>query len=126
MRIQVALTEQLQDYIADVSLAEPAVLRELREETALLAERNMQISPEQGQFMSVLLRAIGARRTLEVGVFTGYSSLATALALQPHNSDRDVIDLLNREIFQAMDREADQRIQKAALRERHAALFAPA
>lgn len=81
MRIQVALTEQLQDYIADVSLSEPPLLRELREETALLAERNMQISPEQGQFMSVLLRAIGAKRTLEVGVFTGYSLLSTAMTL---------------------------------------------
>lgn len=81
MRIQVTLTEQLQDYIADVSLSEPPVLRELREETSRLEQRNMQISPEQGQFLSVLLRAIGAKRTLEVGVFTGYSLLSTALTL---------------------------------------------
>lgn len=81
MRIQVTITEQLQDYIADVSLSEPAPLRDLREQTSLLDERNMQISPEQGQFLSVLLRAIGARRTLEVGVFTGYSLLRTALTL---------------------------------------------
>jgi O-methyltransferase len=81
MRIQVTITEQLQDYIADVSLSEPAPLRELREQTSRLDKRNMQISPEQGQFLSVLLRAIGARRTLEVGVFTGYSLLRTALTL---------------------------------------------
>lgn len=81
MRIQVNLTEKLQNYVADVSLSEPPPLRELREETSLLAERNMQISPEQGQFLSVLLRAIGAKRTLEVGVFTGYSLLRTALTL---------------------------------------------
>jgi predicted O-methyltransferase YrrM len=53
----------------------------LREETAQLAQRAMQISPEQGQFMALLARLTGARRCLEVGVFTGYSSLATALAL---------------------------------------------
>ncbi|MFI8362563.1 MULTISPECIES: O-methyltransferase [Streptomyces] len=81
MRIQVTITEELQDYIADVSLSEPAPLGELREETSRLDERNMQISPEQGQFLSVLLRAIGAKRTLEVGVFTGYSLLRTALTL---------------------------------------------
>ncbi|MEU5477772.1 O-methyltransferase [Streptomyces mirabilis] len=81
MRIQVNLTEKLQNYVADVSLSESPPLCELREETSLLAERNMQISPEQGQFLSVLLRAIGAKRTLEVGVFTGYSLLRTALTL---------------------------------------------
>ena len=53
----------------------------LREETAGLTQRSMQISPEQGQFMALLVRLIGARQCLEVGVFTGYSSLATALAL---------------------------------------------
>ncbi|NNJ05527.1 methyltransferase [Streptomyces sp. PKU-MA01144] len=81
MRIQVTITERLQDYIADVSVSEPAPLLELREQTSRLDERNMQISPEQGQFLSVLLRATGARRTLEVGVFTGYSLLRTALTL---------------------------------------------
>jgi len=57
------------------------------------------------------LRAIYSDKPLILGRLN-----AAALALQPHHSDRDVIDLLNREIFQAMDREADQRIQKAALR----------
>ncbi len=65
----------------DVSLREPPLLLALREETSELTQRSMQISPEQGQFMALLARLIGARRCLEVGVFTGYSSLATALAL---------------------------------------------
>lgn len=86
MRIQVDATEQLQDYIAEVSLREPDLLRELRVRTDELPMRLMQISPEQGQFLQVLVRALGVRRALEVGVFTGYSLLATALALQPGGS----------------------------------------
>lgn len=81
MRIQVDITEQLQDYVAKVSLREPDVLRDLRAVTSELPERNMQISPEQGQFLRVLVRAVGARRGLEIGVFTGYSLVSTALAL---------------------------------------------
>lgn len=69
------------DYMRRVTLREPDVLRRLREETASNPQVNMQISPEQGQFMGLLMRLIGARRTLEVGVFTGYSSLSVALAL---------------------------------------------
>ena len=57
------------------------MLRRLREETASHPRVSMQISPEQGQFMALLMHMLGARRTLEVGVFTGYSSLAVALAL---------------------------------------------
>jgi O-methyltransferase len=75
------LEDGLYRYLCDVSLREPDVLRRLREVTAGLAEANMQISPEQGQFMALLARLIDARRYLEVGVFTGYSSLAVALAL---------------------------------------------
>ncbi|MDH5176223.1 MAG: class I SAM-dependent methyltransferase, partial [Gammaproteobacteria bacterium] len=60
---------------------EAPVLRALREETAALTQRSMQIAPEQGQFMALLVRLLRARRCLEIGVFTGYSSLATALAL---------------------------------------------
>jgi predicted O-methyltransferase YrrM len=56
-------------------------MRRLREETAKLREGGMQVSPEQGQFMSFLVEALGVRRALEVGVFTGYSSLAVATAL---------------------------------------------
>jgi predicted O-methyltransferase YrrM len=69
------------EYMRRVTLREPEVLRRLREETASNPQVNMQISPEQGQFMGLLMRLIGARRTLEVGVFTGYSSLSVALAL---------------------------------------------
>jgi predicted O-methyltransferase YrrM len=77
----IALTDSLYDYMNRVSLREPPLLLELREETARMTQRGMQISPEQGQFMALLARLTGARRCLEVGVFTGYSSLVTALAL---------------------------------------------
>jgi predicted O-methyltransferase YrrM len=75
------ITPQLAEYIRQVTLDEAPVLRRLREETASLPEAQMQISAEQGQFMALLVQLIEARRTLEVGVFTGYSSLAVALAL---------------------------------------------
>ena len=75
------LTDPVYQYLLDHSLREPAPLRQLREEMALDPASNMQISPEQGQFMQLLVRLSGARRVLEVGVFTGYSSTAVALAL---------------------------------------------
>lgn len=75
------LTPSLHAYLTEVSVREPEVLRKLREETAELAESAMQICPEQGQFMALLVRLIGARRCLEVGTFTGYSSCVVALAL---------------------------------------------
>lgn len=77
------MDERLYDYLLGVSLRESELLRELREHTAQLAEHSMQIAPEQGQFMALLLRLTGARRCIEVGVFTGYSSLACAEALGP-------------------------------------------
>jgi caffeoyl-CoA O-methyltransferase len=77
------LTDDLYRYLLDVSLREPDLLRQLREETASHPQSSMQIAPEQGQFMALLVRLIGARTTLEVGVFTGYSSLVVALALPP-------------------------------------------
>jgi predicted O-methyltransferase YrrM len=77
------LAPALADYVRSVSLREPDILRQLRQETADLPMAVMQISPEQGQFMALLVQLIGARKTLEVGVFTGYSSLAVALALPP-------------------------------------------
>ena len=79
----VELAEPLHRYLLDVSLREPDVLRRLREETATLEMSAMQIAPEQGQFMALLAQLIGARRALEVGVFTGYSTLAVARALPP-------------------------------------------
>ena len=75
------LTDEVHRYMLDVSLREHPVLAELREETASHPKVNMQISPEQGQLMALLVRLLGATRCLEVGVFTGYSSLAVALAL---------------------------------------------
>ncbi len=69
------------DYIRSVSLRELPILARLREETASNPMSGMQVSPEQGQFLAFLARLTGARRTLEVGVFTGYSSLSVALAL---------------------------------------------
>ncbi|UCE89645.1 MAG: class I SAM-dependent methyltransferase [Pseudomonadota bacterium] len=77
------LSEDLYDYLLDVSLREPPILRRLREETAADPMARMQIAPEQGQFMALLLQLTGAARVLEVGVFTGYSSLCMALALPP-------------------------------------------
>lgn len=75
------LTDALYDYLLGVSLREPDVLSRLREETAALEEATMQIGPEQGQLMALLVQMLGARRTLEVGTFTGYSALVVALAL---------------------------------------------
>lgn len=75
------LTDPLYEYLLAHSLREPAVLRSLRELTRTLPGAGMQISPEQGQFMALLVRLMGARRCLEVGTFTGYSSTAVALAL---------------------------------------------
>lgn len=76
-----ALTDALHDYLLQVSLREPPVLRRLREFTQRRPHGNMQISPEQGQFMALLVEMIGAKRAIEVGTFTGYSSTCVALAL---------------------------------------------
>jgi predicted O-methyltransferase YrrM len=79
------LDERIADYVMNNSLREPDVLRRLREETiANNPQALMAISPVEGQFMALMLKLIGAVKTLEVGVFTGYSSLCTALALPPH------------------------------------------
>jgi len=79
-----ALTDQIYAFMANNSLREPDVLRRLREETIAGNPRAvMAVSPVQGQFMMLLVKLIGAVKTLEVGVFTGYSSLCTALALPP-------------------------------------------
>jgi caffeoyl-CoA O-methyltransferase len=78
-----SLDDGLYDYMLKVSLREPDVLRRLRDETAVLPNRNMQIAPEQGQFMAMLMRLMNAQRILEIGTFTGYSALCMALALPP-------------------------------------------
>lgn len=77
------ISPALYDYVLTNTSREPEVLRQLRDETARLFpdKANMQIGVDQGQFMGLLARAINAKKTLEVGVFTGYSSTAVALAL---------------------------------------------
>lgn len=75
------LPHDLYAYLLDVSLREHDVLRKLREETAGLERSNMQIAPEQGQLMALLVELLGVRKALEIGTFTGYSALAVALAL---------------------------------------------
>jgi predicted O-methyltransferase YrrM len=79
----IGLSKELHQYLVSVGVREPEVLRRLRERTAELPESGMQIAPEQGAFMALLVRAMGARRCLEVGTFTGYSSTVVALALPP-------------------------------------------
>jgi len=77
------LTDALHDYLLGQTLREPALLAELRRETSRLPLANMQISPEQGQFMALLVELLEARQALEIGTFTGYSALCVALALPP-------------------------------------------
>ncbi|MEJ1933461.1 class I SAM-dependent methyltransferase [Nostoc sp. NIES-2111] len=77
----IGLDKQLYDYLLSASVREPEILWKLRQETANHPNGRMQISPEQGQFMRLLVQLLGAKKTLEVGVFTGYSSLSVALAL---------------------------------------------
>jgi len=77
------LTDELYDYLLAISLREPPVMARLRAETAALPRAGMQIAPEQGQFMGLLVELIGARLCLELGTFTGYSALAIAEALPP-------------------------------------------
>ena len=73
--------ERTYDYLVTTSVRETEVAERLREETQKLPMAQMQISPDQGQFMQLLVQLIKARKTLEVGVFTGYSSLWVALGL---------------------------------------------
>lgn len=75
------LTDALYTYLLDVSLRDTDLLQRLRTETQQMSNGGMQISPDQGQFMQMLVKLMEAKRTLEVGVFTGYSSLSVALAL---------------------------------------------
>ena len=75
------LTDRLVEYVHRYGVREHPVLARLRERTAKLPESNMQIGPDQGAFLAMLVRITGARRVLEIGTFTGYSSTAMALAL---------------------------------------------
>ena len=82
-RTQIEVNDELSAYVKRITLRDAELLRRLREETASMENGGMQISPEQGQFMQLLIELMGAKKTLEVGVFTGYSSLSVALALPP-------------------------------------------
>lgn len=75
------LTDALRDYLLEVSLDDHPVLRRMREHNEGHPRSSLQIAPEQGQLMALLVRLMGARRAIEIGVFTGYSALVTALAL---------------------------------------------
>ena len=75
------LTDDVVDYVRRVGVREHPVLARLREETAQMPMSQMQIAPEQGAFMALLVKLVGARQILEIGTFTGYSSTAMALAL---------------------------------------------
>jgi len=77
----ITLTDELVDYVQAVGVREHPILAGLRRETAALPEHNMQIAPEQGAFMALMVKLTGARRILEIGTFTGYSSTAMALAM---------------------------------------------
>ncbi len=80
-RRTLSLDDNLYDYLIAHSVREHPAQTALREVTRTHPHAQMQISPEQGQFMQVLVRLLGAKRTIEVGVFTGYSALTVALAL---------------------------------------------
>ncbi|HEU4625531.1 MAG TPA: class I SAM-dependent methyltransferase [Steroidobacteraceae bacterium] len=75
------LANDVYQYLLEVSSREPPVLARLREATAPRPEAEMQIGPDQGQFMALLVKLTGARRCIEIGTYTGYSALAVALAL---------------------------------------------
>jgi predicted O-methyltransferase YrrM len=77
------LTDEVVDYVHRFGVREHPVLAALRERTASLPQHDMQIGPDQGAFMAMLVELTGARRILEIGTFTGYSSTAMALALPP-------------------------------------------
>ena len=80
------MTEPLHQYLCSTGLREPSVLEELRKVTARNPFYFMQISPEQGQLMALLAKMTNARKTIDIGVFTGYSALAVALALPDDGS----------------------------------------
>lgn len=79
--VTISFTEKLYEYYQNMSLREHLVLKKLREQTHKMSMAQMQISPEQGQFMALLTELLAAKKTLDIGTFTGYSALAVALAL---------------------------------------------
>ena len=81
--VSIGLPPEMQAYLVRHGVREPEILKRLRDETALLPQHNMQIAPEQGALLSMLVELIGAKRAIEIGTFTGYSSLVVALAMPP-------------------------------------------
>ena len=77
------LPADLEHYLVKHGVREPEILARLRDETALIPQHNMQIAPEQGALLALLVELTGAKRCLEIGTFTGYSSLIVALAMPP-------------------------------------------
>jgi predicted O-methyltransferase YrrM len=116
------LDASLYDYYQAIAFREPEILKELRQATSQLPMANMQIAPEQGQFMALLVRLTGARKILEIGVFTGYSSLAFALALALPPQGR----ILGCEISAEYAAIARQFWQKAGVSEKIDVLLGPA
>jgi predicted O-methyltransferase YrrM len=114
------LNASLYDYYQAIAFREPDILKELRQATSQLPMANMQIAPEQGQFMALLVQLTGARKILEIGVFTGYSSLALALALPPQGR------VLGCEISAEYAAIARQFWQKAGVSEKIDVLLGPA
>ena len=82
-RRTIDMTDEVYDYLLDNSLREKPLLKKLRQATAKMPMAGMQISPEQGQFMALLVELTGAKKAIEIGTFTGYSSLSVASALPP-------------------------------------------
>jgi len=95
-----AMNEALYDYLLHVSLREPEVLQRLRHATEQEEMSEMRSAPEQGQFMAMLLKLIGARRVIEVGTYTGYATLWMALAL-PEDGEIVACDISERWAFVA-------------------------
>jgi predicted O-methyltransferase YrrM len=114
------LDASLYDYYQAIAFREPDILKELRQATSQLPMANMQIAPEQGQFMALLVQLTGARKILEIGVFTGYSSLAMALALPPQGR------VMGCEISAEYAAIARQFWQKAGVSEKIDVLLGPA
>ena len=88
----VYIDDNIYDYILNNSLRDLPILEKLREETRKMPEGRMQISSDQGQFMALLVRLMGAKKIVEVGTFTGYSTLVMALSL-PENGQIVACDI---------------------------------
>jgi caffeoyl-CoA O-methyltransferase len=114
------LPKKISRYIAEHAVREPEILRELRAAPSSLPNAGMQIGADQGQFMALLVQAMGARNCLEIGTFTGYSALAVALAM-PENGRIVCCDIseewtaIGRPFWEkaGMDRKIDLRIGPA-------------